>query len=123
MKTNDKELAAAYVRYYREGAEADEWALDELHELAIDQPERAWNIIKIINTIPIEDEAWREFVHGMLGCGALEELVALHEESMLPVITEAAKSDPVLRSELTTIYESSISPNAWSQIRVVLGRK
>ena len=120
---NDAELVSAYVRYFLEGAEEDEWAPVELSQLAIDQPERAWRFIGLINATHIEGEVWRGSVHAALGCGALEELIALHEDEMLPIILRAAGKDPVIRTELATIYATSISPSASAQIRAVLAQQ
>jgi hypothetical protein len=116
---DDAEIAAAYVRYYKDGAEADEWAPSELSQLAIDQPERAWRIIGLINATSVEDKAWRDFLHAVLA-GTLEHLIACHEEAMLPIILRAAADEPVLQKELASIYETSISPSAWAQIRALL---
>jgi hypothetical protein len=116
----DGEIAATYVRYFLEGAETDSWAPDELNQLANADPERAWKIIQHINATPIEGKEWQNSVYAALGCGALEELIVLHETKMLPIIIQAAKNDPALRFELSTIYESSTSPSAWLQIRAVV---
>ncbi len=118
----DGDIAATCVRYFLEGAEADSWAPEELNQLAISDPDRAWKIVQCINATPIEGAEWRNSVHAVVGTGALEELIVLHEQKMVPVIIQAAKNDPVLRFELSTIYESSVSSNARSQIRSVVSR-
>src|ERR1051325_3550555 len=120
INMNDTDIVAAYVRYFMEGAASDSWAPEELNELASRNPDRAWEIIQRINATRIESEEWQQHVYAALGCGALEELIVLHEKKMLPVILTAAKEDPILRLELSTIYESSVSPSAWSKIRTFL---
>ncbi len=117
LNMQDGQIAATYVRYFVEGAEADSWAPEELSELAIADPDRAWKIIQCINATSIEGKEWQDSVYAVVGCGVLEELIVAHEEKILPIIIEAAKSEPVLRFELSTIYESSVSPRVWSQIR------
>jgi hypothetical protein len=119
----ERDLAAAYVRYLTEGSESDAWAVYELSELARVSPARAWHEIQRINSIPIADEVWKSFVRAALGCGALEELIVLHERVMLPVVLIAAASDPTLRDELSVIYESSVNERIWSQIRSVLAER
>jgi hypothetical protein len=57
-----------------------------------------------------------------MGCGALEDLIALHGEKMLPVILAAATANSILRFELSAIYETSVSPDAWKRIQAVLKR-
>ena len=78
------EIASAYVRYYLEGADADFWAVETLDEMAGNNPENAWSIIRRINSIHIKDRVWREHVYGVLGCGALETLIVVHRDTMLP---------------------------------------
>lgn len=116
----DDEIAETWIRYHMEGAESDFWACEELTDLAQKDPDHAWTVIQRINATPIHDDAWRQLVQGCLGCGPIEELIAVHETRMLPVILQAAASDPILREELSTIYESSINPAAWKQIQAVL---
>jgi hypothetical protein len=41
---------------------------------------------------------------------------------MLPIVIEAAKHDAVLRFELSTIYESSVSPTIWAAIQSAVKR-
>jgi hypothetical protein len=115
----DAEIAEGWVRYYTGGAEADFWACEELTDLAQKDPDRAWIVIQRVNATPIQD-GWSESVHAVLGCGPIEELIAVHETQMLPVILQAAISDPILRKELSTIYESSVSPAAWKRMRAIL---
>jgi hypothetical protein len=74
----DDEIVNAYVRYYLEGAEADcEAGPIELSQIAIDDPDRAWQIVLRINATPVEGEIWREHVRIPLGCGAIESLLVL----------------------------------------------
>lgn len=117
---NDSDIADTYVRFYLKGSESDSWAPIELSQLAINEPMRAWRIVEIINAIHIEDEAWRTHVRSTLGCGAIEDLIVLHESTMLPIILHAAEKNPVLRMELSAIYEGSVSSNSWVCIRAVL---
>lgn len=117
---SDDEIAEAYIRYQLEGAKSDSWAPEELSQLAVDDPLRTWKIVQRINAIPIEDETWASSVHSSLGCGALEDLIALHEGTMLTVIVEAATGDALLKRELSTIYPTSISSRAWATIRGLL---
>jgi hypothetical protein len=119
----ERDLAAAYVRYLTAGSESDAWALNELTELARVNPERAWQEIQRINAIPIQDETWPSLVRAALGCGALEELIVLHENVMLPVVLRAAASDPTIRDELSMIYRSSVSERIWCQIKSVLPQR
>jgi hypothetical protein len=84
QNVDDTVWAATYVRYYLEGAEADHWAAEELSQLAIDNPRRTWELIQKINTVPVEDAAWRTLIRATIGCGALEELIVLHEREFLP---------------------------------------
>lgn len=118
----DADIANTYIRYSLEGSETDSWAPEELGQLAINEPKRAWHIIKLINAIQIEDEAWSSYIRSTLGCGAIEDLLVLHEDTMLPIILQAAKSDAILRMELSTIYESSVTQSAWLQIRTILAQ-
>lgn len=120
LNMTDTEISEAYVRYHLGGAESDSWAPEELSQLAIDDPRRTWKIIQQINAIPIEDEAWSSSVHSSVGCGALEDLIALHEGTMLPVILDAAKDDALLQRELSTIYQASVSLSAWTKISGLL---
>lgn len=120
---NDTEISTSYIRYLLEGAEADSWAPIELNELAGSDPERAWKIVQRINATSIEGKEWREHVYAALGCGAIEELIVLHEETMLPLILKAAETDPILRLELSTIYKSSVKPHIWSQIQTVVAQQ
>jgi uncharacterized protein DUF6869 len=118
----ERDLAAAYVRYLTEGSESDAWALYELSELVRLSPDRAWQEIQRINSIPVADEAWKSFVRATLGSGALEDLIVLHETVMLSVVLRAAASDSTLRDELSVIYEGSVNERIWSQIRSVLAQ-
>ena len=119
---SERDLAAAYVRYLTEGSESDVWALNELSELARASPERAWQEIQRINAIQIKDETWKSHVRATLGCGALEDLIVLHEKLMLPVVLRAAESDPTIRDELSVIHEGSVGERIWSQISTVLAQ-
>jgi hypothetical protein len=103
------------------GAEADVWAGIELSQIAIDDPDRAWRIIQRINQIEVDGTECQNHVGAAVGCGAIEDLITLHEETMLPIVVDAATRDPVLREELSCIYESSIGPKAWVAIQTVLG--
>jgi hypothetical protein len=118
---DDEEIAAAYVRYYRDGAETDEWAPSELSQVAIHNPERAWRIVGLINATQVEGDSWRDFLHAIVA-NDVEDLIAGDEELMLPIILCAAENDPVLRNQLAGIYETSISPAAWAQIRALLAQ-
>ena len=118
----DKDIVEAYVRYHLEGAEADAWAGIELSQIAIDLPERAWALVRAINSVPVQGEAWQASIRSALGCGVIEDLIVLHESEMLPAILAAAKTDPVLRWELGVIYEASVSPTAWKAISECVGK-
>jgi hypothetical protein len=114
---SDQEIVEAYVR----GDDSDWWAVEELNELAIDNPERVWKIIQMINASPVVNDPWRRALLAIVGCGPLEEIIALHGDKILPQILEVAKKDEVLRIELSTIYESSLRPEIWAQIQRIIG--
>jgi hypothetical protein len=117
----ETEIVQAYVRYFLEGADSSAWAVEELSELASDDPERAWQIILWINATSVEDEAWLVPLSSAIGCGVLEDLIVLHEATMLPIIMQAAKEDAILRLELSTIREFGKSL-CLGAIKAVLGR-
>jgi hypothetical protein len=117
----DENIAQTYVNYYcNGGSKSDYWAVEELSQLAIEEPLRVWKIIQAINTIPVEDENWRKSLYATVGCGPLEDIIVIHESHCLPEIIEAAAEDRLLREELSAIYESSVSQNAWAQIQKIL---
>lgn len=118
-----KDLAHAYMQYMTGGSEADAWAAEELNDLARQNPKLAWEEIQRINSLPASGEEWLRHIHAAIGCGPLEELLVLHEASMLPVVIEAAKHDAVLRFELSTIYETSVSPTVWAAIQSAVSRE
>lgn len=118
-----KDLALSYVRFMTDGSVEDAWAAEELSELAQSSPTLAWSEILRINSLPISGEEWRQCVYAAIGCGPLEDLLVLHEASMLPVVIAAAKQDPVLRCELSTIYESSVSQDTWAAIKSVTAQQ
>ena len=118
-KNSMRDLAQAYVRYMTGGAEVDAWAAEELSELTRDNPGLAWKEIQRINSLPVADEEWRQHIYAAIGCGPLEDLLVVHEAVMLPIVIEAAKHDAVLRFELSTIYERSVSPTIWAAIQLV----
>jgi hypothetical protein len=123
QKVDDAAWAASYVRYQCEGDQADCWATEELTQLVIDNPRRSWKLINEINAISVKDEVWRKSIRASVGCGALEDLIVLHEGEYLPVILEAAKTDDALREELSAIYESSVRPELWAKLQNVISRK
>lgn len=89
----------------------------ELSQIVIDQPERAWTIIRRINEVSIDSPESRNMIQATVGCGPLEDLIALHEKAMLSQILAAAETDQVLRRELEAIYASSISAGAFAAIQ------
>ena len=99
------------------GSDADAWAAEELTELARENPTAAWEEIQRINSFSASGDGWRQHIHAVIGCGPLEDLLTIHEASVLPIIIEAAKHDAVLQSELSAIYESSVSPTIWAAIQ------
>jgi hypothetical protein len=126
-KRSDQEIVEAYVRYQtgvgNMGDQSDWWAIEELNDLAIDDPERTWKIIQMINKTPVADGQWRSAMLAVVGCGPLEEIIALHPDTILPQILAAAEKDEILRTELSVIYESSFKPEIWARIQDAIGRK
>ena len=118
-----RDLAQAYVRYMTGGSEADAWALEELSKLTRENPRLAWKEIQRINSLPVSGEEWRQHIYAVVGSGPLEDLLVVHEAAMLPIVIEAAKHDAVLQFELSTIYESSVSPTIWAALQLVTAQR
>jgi hypothetical protein len=117
------DLAYAYVRYMTDGSEANAWAAEMLSDLVRENPSLAWSEIRRINSLLVTGEEWRQHISAAIECGPLEDLLVLHEGSMLSVVIEAAEHDAVLRDELSTIYERSVSTTIWAAIQSVTAQQ
>jgi hypothetical protein len=119
----DAAIALSFLTYYAGDKPGDRehlWALTALDELAIDDPLRAWKIIGMINATPVGDPMKQEMLYAVIGCGPLEEVIALHTDVMLPKILEAARSSHPVRAQLSEINEDAVSPEIWAEIQAIL---
>ena len=80
------DLAQAYVAYYLQGEEKHYWSVEKLNDMTVDDPEKAWEIIKEINLIEVSGSEWQDHINAVVGCGPLENLVALHSNKLLGAI-------------------------------------
>lgn len=122
----DDEIAQAYAQYYAAAQGAGDksylWAIEALDQLAAEDPLRAWKIIRAINGITIANAERRLLLQAMIGCGPMEEMIALHTDLMLPKILRAAADDAAVRAELSEIAQEAVGPQIWIEIQAVLGQ-
>ena len=116
-------LAEKWVEYYLYGEEKYRGAADDLSELVITDPKKAWEIINRINEIEIQDKAWEDHVNSVLGCGPIEGLLALHPQEFTSLILNEARNSQRLCEQLSVIYESSIDKDIWLKIQKVIEKK
>jgi hypothetical protein len=112
-----KTLAEKWVSYYLNGGKEDYSAVEKPQEIAQSEPIRAWKIIKEINSIQIDDRDWEKHINAIVGCGPLEDIIALHADLALEYILIEAKENTKLKEQLSVIYESSIPKRAWERIQ------
>ena len=116
----NQEIAEAWINYYLAGSENTEWAVSELDELSKQDSAQTWDIIQRINSIDIPDPTWHLFVDGAVGCGPLENILAIYPDEILDAVLAEAKGNQRLRTQLDVIYESSLPGCTWQKIQAVL---
>lgn len=111
------ELAKTWLAYNLHGEEKDYWSVERLNEMAKHEPEKAWGIIKEINSMEFPESEWEEHINSVIGCGPLEEIIALNSKTLLKPILLEAKGSIKLRAQLSMIYETSVNNEIWSEIQ------
>jgi len=91
--------------------------------VTLEDPEKAWEAIKEINSIEVSDREWQEHINSVIGCGPLEELVALNSKKLLESILIEAAQNEKLRTQLSMIYETAINNEIWLAIQNVIRNK
>jgi hypothetical protein len=99
----------------------------QLNTLAYDQPEEAWEIIKMIiatvdreKLVVIGEEKVSEFAAN-LGSGPLEVLIAQNGEKMMDKIEEMASTDDRLAWILGCVWKNGISDDNWIRVKRAAG--
>jgi len=90
------------------------WAIDELYNLAHDDPDKLLNIIIEILNISSSDK-----VIGAIGAGALEELLVHHSEKYVDKILKLSDSNDNFKKCLTVTYldKNDVSERVYKKIQ------
>lgn len=115
----NQEIARKWVNYYLTGEDKDFQATEELLEAVFEDPNRAWEIIKLINQIEIGDPIWEESVNGALAAGPIEDLLSNYGEQLINMVEAEAKKDFRIKKQLGMIYRRKMSDDLWNKIKKI----
>jgi hypothetical protein len=113
----DKDLSRHWVEHFT-AQDIHQGSVDELYELSKTDPERAWGVIKLVCQLPVNNSAWQATVDGALGCGPLENIIALFPDKVLDSILTEAKVNNRLRKQLNVIYDSDLPKETTQRINI-----
>lgn len=91
---NRSDLIEAWLRYNadeREGADEadpDWWAVSELMDLVLEEPDEAWNLI-----VDIARASQTEWQLVMVGCGTIESLLMVNPDRYMTALEETASAN------------------------------
>lgn len=113
-------IAEAWIQLYRvpEGDPDREiafWSHERLRDLVREDPEAAWDIIRVIS----REES--DVVLSNLAAGPLEDLLVSHGERFIDRIEMLAAHDPQFRKMLAATWQNSMPPHLWKRIKAVAG--
>lgn len=83
----------------RVGYDKHKWAVDEVIELAFDQPDQLWMVIKKI----LELDGSAEIV-GAVGAGPLEDLITRYGDRYIDAIEDYARTSDRLRAAIRGVW-------------------
>jgi hypothetical protein len=120
---NPAVFAKAYIAFARapegsEDHEANRWTFDELLFASVEDPQRAWRIIKAI--IEIDTSAP---VVELTAAGPLEELLVQSGPQVIDQIVADAESSNSIRDLLGGVWKSEMAEAVWSKIEAMRTRR
>jgi hypothetical protein len=132
MESKVEQIATDWIAYARysspseapEQVQADGWAL---YELAEDQPELGWEIIRhVVRQCAEEDlfsdtETEAQNIAGLLAAGPLEDLLAFHGANFIERIEAEARRDRRMFWTLGGVWQNSMTDEVWERVQRAAG--
>jgi hypothetical protein len=117
------EFTKAYTAFARASEDskdhsANRWSFDELLFASVEDPERAWEMIKAIVEV---DSSPR--VMEITAAGPLEELLVQHGERMIAKIENDAEQNDSIRELLGGVWQSEMPGPVWAKVLAIRTRK
>jgi hypothetical protein len=111
----DEELIHAYVTDPKgRGHISTAWASPEMHDLVLEDPERAWRIIVGLSAQKLNPE-----VEAIIAAGPLENMLGLYGAEIIDRVELLAKSSLEFNHLLALVWRSEIDDALWKRILAV----
>lgn len=113
------DLGASWVRFQsipKSSAEHHEleWVVEQMWDLCIEEPGKAWNAIQEIIALDQSDN-----ILAMLGAGPFEDLMVHHGALLIDRVESCAKVSPPFRRMLGVVWKNEISDHVWDRLRAI----
>ncbi|OEZ01261.1 MULTISPECIES: DUF6869 domain-containing protein [Stenotrophomonas] len=113
------EIAAAWIALHRLAEASPErealfWAFCSAHELVLEDPEKAWEMIEEIRRLDGSD-----LILSNLAAGPLEDLLVAHGERFVDRIEATCRRDQQFRKVLGATWRNGMADALWAHIRAV----
>jgi hypothetical protein len=111
----DEELIHAYIKDPKgRGHISTAWASPEMHDLVLEDPERAWRIIVGLSAQKLNPE-----VAAVIAAGPLENMLGLYGAEIIDRVEQLAKSSLEFNQLLSLVWQSEIDDVLWKRILAV----
>jgi hypothetical protein len=94
------------------------WVFDREYELIHGEPEQLWRFIKKVLSVDSSNR-----IQEVLSAGPLEDLLAMHGDTVIEWVESEAKSNPLFARLLGGVWKSSMTNEVWSRVQAVWNRK
>jgi hypothetical protein len=119
-----EQWASAYIEAQRHPDQVRQsdphwWAIERFQNLqSVERAEDAWTaILEILSRNPPPDTL------GILGAGALDDLIDSWGPSMIDRIERKAAANPSFRSLLSRVWRRSCTAEIWSRVQAACGTR
>jgi hypothetical protein len=109
---SDEDLVHAYIKDPKgRGHVSTAWASPEMHDLVLEDPERAWRIIVGLSAQKLNPE-----VAAVVAAGPLENMLGLYGAEIIDRVELLAKSSLEFNHLLALVWQSEIDDVLWKRI-------
>lgn len=132
MQLSVEELADSWIalQRYKDAFEAPDGVFEQgyrLYDLAYDEPEFAFSVIKNVVGRYAEKDLFAEGkteakqVLGQLGAGPLEDLLSENGDRAIAKVEAEAKADRRFLWTLACVWQNGMSDELWSRVQRIVG--
>jgi hypothetical protein len=92
--------------------------MDDLDDAVHDNPDLAWESIKIV-VGQVTSRAHEDELVEVLAAGPVEDLLRLHGPAVIDRVETEARRNPAFNNVLGGVWSSSIDPDVWKRVEQI----